>query len=622
MKKLITLFALLITSSVVCLFAQNTEYDSLMQKAKDYESQKKYVSAMGTYWDAMFATDDFEQVKTANNAYANLYETFSSGLPGFDEYDEFSIYDGWCNAIEEFILYWTDNNPWIVVFGELQKGDLDYETKTAKYTIQAELETSTKFNSMYGAIRKGYFLKRKSNWTWNSEVLKEWPDFNMSAKFTDDPPLIFDYGIGEDTKIKELAKKKQKLFFFQESDSHLDILNSGIGYFTGIHLSDTKQKYSTRVGNKGVSVVITESEFLSCLSLSFNVIDQDGTVLLESGDVPLSVYKESSDTYVLSNFKIVFDKIPADLMRTIDKKTYTIIPSGIKVKYGYLSEKVTKNISSLSELSMQIYSKESYAQEIDKLYEMQIPYNEKLKLIPELDQKVKDEEEKAKVEKESKKRKEEAEKRKEEAAQTAAQEKHLARYQAREEERYINDSEIRKVIFWDIPDTIGKSLFEGCSNLSTIVTGENDPRTNARIVATIGIGENAFKDCVSLKSVAIYANEIGASAFEGCKKLNAVYLDLHNGSDTTKIIGDYAFKNCSSLESVLLTEGLESIGKGAFEGCSKLASIKIPRDIKSIAPDAFKGCSNLKTIEVPSEVRNDKRFKDFVKEYKKILKYY
>ena len=53
-KSLITkaILPLLIGSS---LFAQSAEYNELLKKAKDYESKKQYVYALGTYWDAMEA---------------------------------------------------------------------------------------------------------------------------------------------------------------------------------------------------------------------------------------------------------------------------------------------------------------------------------------------------------------------------------------------------------------------------------------------------------------------------------------------------------------------------------------------------------------------------------------
>ena len=53
------------------------------------------------------------------------------------------------------------------------------------------------------------------------------------------------------------------------------------------------------------------------------------------------------------------------------------------------------------------------------------------------------------------------------------------------------------------------------------------------------------------------------------------------------MIGEYAFKNCTSLKSIVIPETVTSLGEGAFYGCENLASITIPESVEEIGIKAF-----------------------------------
>ena len=68
------------------------------------------------------------------------------------------------------------------------------------------------------------------------------------------------------------------------------------------------------------------------------------------------------------------------------------------------------------------------------------------------------------------------------------------------------------------------------------------------------------------------------------------------------MIGDYAFQNCNSLKSVAIGNSVTSIGDVAFYGCSSLTSITIPDSVISIGNYVFYGCSSLTSITIPDSV--------------------
>jgi uncharacterized repeat protein (TIGR02543 family) len=178
-----------------------------------------------------------------------------------------------------------------------------------------------------------------------------------------------------------------------------------------------------------------------------------------------------------------------------------------------------------------------------------------------------------------------------------------------------------------------KSPFDGCTNLATLVFGDNVSKIDSFMfygcsgltsltipnsVTSIGeyafsdctrltsvtipnsvtsIGENAFYDCTGLKSVTIGngVTSIGSDAFMYCSGLTSVTIP-----DSVTEIGGGAFWGCNGLKSVTIGNGVKSIGWGAFSGCTRLTSVVIPDSVTYIGGEAFSGCSGLKTLYVPA----------------------
>ena len=137
--------------------------------------------------------------------------------------------------------------------------------------------------------------------------------------------------------------------------------------------------------------------------------------------------------------------------------------------------------------------------------------------------------------------------------------------------------------------SIGECAFSECSSLKSV-----------SIPNSVNIiGEDAFSGCSSLESVSIpnSVTIIGEDAFSRCRSLNSVSIP-----NSVIWIGDFAFYECSALESIEIPNRVTYIKDGTFNGCKKLASINIPSSITTIGNYAFNGCSALESIEIPNSV--------------------
>lgn len=76
--------------------------------------------------------------------------------------------------------------------------------------------------------------------------------------------------------------------------------------------------------------------------------------------------------------------------------------------------------------------------------------------------------------------------------------------------------------------------------------------------------------------------EIGNSAFKDCESLRSVRVP-----GGVSEIGSYAFQSCGLLESAVLEEGVETIGKFAFDSCPRLRTVVIPESVREIDEWAF-----------------------------------
>ncbi|HBJ19458.1 MAG TPA: hypothetical protein DDY70_06980, partial [Clostridiales bacterium] len=125
-----------------------------------------------------------------------------------------------------------------------------------------------------------------------------------------------------------------------------------------------------------------------------------------------------------------------------------------------------------------------------------------------------------------------------------------------------------------------------------LTTDENgfifyDDGTDAYLVGYIGSETSLV---LPEKSPSGKNYKINSYAFYGCVFLVSITI-----SDGVTVIGNNAFEDCVNLRTVTFTEDskCESIGEKAFFYCSFLMSITIPQNVTSIGDSAFAGCERL-----------------------------
>ena len=274
--------------AVTSAFAQET-YETLLKKAKDYEAKKQWVHALGAYWDAMEA-EPTEKAAEACEAFTKLSETIWEGNPGYGEFDEFSLYDGWFALCKEYEKYWTDNCPYNFEFSALEKGDLDMATRTATYTVNANIFANNKYwniKERVGAWEPhtedfcGFKSVWRSDWTGLSEY---WP--------------------------------KNSIFDKPNAEKEKQFLKDGIAlvYCESDYIDEYFIKPAFFWHNDW------DGEFLA-YDVKLNIINDDGKVLL------------TSERFA-ANSTYVFKGVSQDIMRIIDSGKYKIILAGAWLKYG------------------------------------------------------------------------------------------------------------------------------------------------------------------------------------------------------------------------------------------------------------------------------------------------
>lgn len=338
MKKILLTVVVILTIGLGA-FAQNAEYTALLKKAKEYETKKLYVSAMGTYWDAI-VTEPTEKGKEAVEAFIKLEEVITNGKPGYGEFDEFSIYDDWVLLLKDAERYFTETPAKGFILRDLKKGDIDRATKTAAYSIEIINDWSVKSRKILLALMNGIEKSRKNDWT---EVPKNWPFTSVYAvnfkqgTYLKDGVAIF-YQNGDEIKIS--GEKNQVMggkrvvaaAFANEawilSDSDISVAKATKKFTdTTNYMTDAERRsYKMQQGFLGTMLAgqAQTAKNFSLYDITVAIVDENGMELAKSTRILLD---ENPKQYV-------FKGISQDVMKLIDGGKAKVVPTGLFLEYG------------------------------------------------------------------------------------------------------------------------------------------------------------------------------------------------------------------------------------------------------------------------------------------------
>ena len=131
--------------------------------------------------------------------------------------------------------------------------------------------------------------------------------------------------------------------------------------------------------------------------------------------------------------------------------------------------------------------------------------------------------------------------------------------------------------------------------LYTVTSGGN---------AVTQIAENAYKNNTTMQRIIIpaFITSIGASAFDGCSKLQQITFEAKSTTyDSNITLGSNVFMNCVNLTTVKLSNRITSIPTYAFANDSSLAYLNIVDTITNLGGSAFYGCTGLEELHIEKE---------------------
>lgn len=150
---------------------------------------------------------------------------------------------------------------------------------------------------------------------------------------------------------------------------------------------------------------------------------------------------------------------------------------------------------------------------------------------------------------------------------------------------------------------IGHSAFSGCRTLTAARLFQNDG-DGTMATESCGIDPYAFSGCRALTEVEFSGviPELGEGAFRDCSSLRSVEAPEEM---SVEVIPDHTFGNCASLE-VMGLSGIEKVGDYAFAGCSSLRTFEV-ETLREAGEHAFAGCSSLHIFMVPENMTRIER---------------
>ena len=270
--------------AAVSLFAQSAEYTKHLEAAKKYEAEKKWCHALGEYYDALCTDDETSVKQEACDGYFELKTAILTGNPGKGKYNAFTIHDEWKKLLMDAEQVGSSFPKYELYIGDLVQGDLNYQTKTASYSVSIGRSVCNRYEKTVDVVRKGYGVAYKEDWSSDLPNPGDWP-------LTSDSPN-----------------------------------NDGVYNVKGalVFRKDVKQRNGSITTKFWNAFAVEETLF----DYKFNIVDESGRELIKAKRFLLGKEKE-----------LLFEGVPPDVMDLIDNGKAFVNPVAVYLEYGkYIPE--------------------------------------------------------------------------------------------------------------------------------------------------------------------------------------------------------------------------------------------------------------------------------------------
>ena len=313
-KNILILIALFVGSA---LFAQSAEYKDLLAKGQQYEQEKKWVHALGAYYDAMEAAPDLAE---PFYAYKKLSEVIEAGNPGYGEFDDFSQYDGWIEIMQEYESYWSENIPRAIVFSDLTKTKMDMENRKVTYSVRINAVPTEKYSALEKVFSTGKEKAYKDSWVGYGA---DWPETSVYNSEND----------------KKLSKKDGIPFIKSLGKGYKGFLGRGYGGLGKGLGSSNYPAFITDINlEASVSRYMVHTSSASLYEVSFRITDENNTSLFESGRVTVSMAR--GHIFDMREYKFI---VSQDAAKIIESKKTKFVPTAVYLRYGVINEFTTED---------------------------------------------------------------------------------------------------------------------------------------------------------------------------------------------------------------------------------------------------------------------------------------
>lgn len=166
-------------------------------------------------------------------------------------------------------------------------------------------------------------------------------------------------------------------------------------------------------------------------------------------------------------------------------------------------------------------------------------------------------------------------------------------------EAFLDRSDLTTITIPGSVTSIGYYAFSGCTGLKKVIIpdiaawcavsfSESDPLNPLYFSQHLYSDENTeIKDLIIPNGV----TTIGRYVFNNCTNLTSITIP-----ESVTTIKERAFSFCSGLTSVTIGNSVTSIGNSAFQNCTSLTNITIPNSVTTIGGNAFYNCFRINTI--------------------------